>query len=240
MPCRPCRTCARHAGRGDRLGRRGRLRAAGAPLRRRAARDRGRPATLAQGAAGAATRAEWRGLPRAAAARSRYDAVIDLQGLTKSALVPARAAGARRRRYAMANRTEGSSYEPADALARRRGRSASSRACMRSTRSRELCARALGLRGCPASCATGCARTRVAGEAARRSAVRSPSCTAPRAPTRCWPEAHWIELGRRLVAQGLRVALPHGDQPELERAQRLAQALGPGRAGVAARRPRRR
>jgi heptosyltransferase-1 len=42
-----------------------------------------------------------------------------------------------------------------------------------------------------------------------------------------WPESHWIELGRRCVAQGWHVALPHGGPAEQQRAQRIAAAIGP-------------
>jgi len=64
-----------------------------------------------QASFGRETLAEWRAYRRDLRAQ-RYDAVIDLQGLTKSALV-SRAAHVTDggRRYAMANRTEGSSYE---------------------------------------------------------------------------------------------------------------------------------
>ena len=60
----------------------------------------------------AATRREWLAF-KAALQERRYDAVIDLHGLTKSALI-ARVArltesGAR---YGLANRTEGASHEP--------------------------------------------------------------------------------------------------------------------------------
>jgi heptosyltransferase-1 len=41
-----------------------------------------------------------------------------------------------------------------------------------------------------------------------------------------WPEDHWIALGRRVLAQGWRIALPHAGAVELERAQRLKAALG--------------
>jgi heptosyltransferase-1 len=44
---------------------------------------------------------------------------------------------------------------------------------------------------------------------------------------KCWPEAHWVALGRRLLAQGHGIGLPHGNEAERERSQRLAQALGP-------------
>ena len=43
----------------------------------------------------------------------------------------------------------------------------------------------------------------------------------------CWPQAHWVELGQRLIANGFTIALPHGSQTELESAQALATSLGP-------------
>ena len=44
---------------------------------------------------------------------------------------------------------------------------------------------------------------------------------------KCWPEAQWLELGRRLIAQGFTLGLPHGNDAERERGERLAAALGP-------------
>ena len=40
-----------------------------------------------------------------------------------------------------------------------------------------------------------------------------------------WPEADWLALARHLNASGLRVALPHANAIELARVTRLAQAL---------------
>jgi heptosyltransferase-1 len=40
-----------------------------------------------------------------------------------------------------------------------------------------------------------------------------------------WPQAHWLALARHLNASGLRVALPHANALELERVTRLAAAL---------------
>jgi heptosyltransferase-1 len=172
------------------------------------------------------TRSAWRGFSEALRSRA-YDAVIDLQGLTKSALV-ARAARltAQGRRFALGNRTEGSSYEaptrwvadvavpmPAHVHA--------------VTRARELCARALGyeLSGEPrfglGAQATGAAAGDPAGAAPCVALVHGSS-----RPDKCWPEAHWLELGRRLMAQGFTLGLPHGDDLERERAQRLAAVLG--------------
>ncbi len=41
-----------------------------------------------------------------------------------------------------------------------------------------------------------------------------------------WPEADWTLLGQRLIAAGFNIALPHNGGPELLLAERLAQALG--------------
>jgi heptosyltransferase-1 len=41
-----------------------------------------------------------------------------------------------------------------------------------------------------------------------------------------WPEASWTELGRAIEARGLACVLPWGDEAERERADRLARSLG--------------
>jgi heptosyltransferase-1 len=41
-----------------------------------------------------------------------------------------------------------------------------------------------------------------------------------------WPESHWIELGKRLTAQGVRIGLPQCNPAELERVTRIAHAIG--------------
>ena len=48
-----------------------------------------------------------------------------------------------------------------------------------------------------------------------------------------WPEASWMELGRALESRGFACILPWGDEAERERAERLARSLG--RAVVAPR-----
>ncbi|MCP6313134.1 hypothetical protein NL444_27065, partial [Klebsiella pneumoniae] len=40
-----------------------------------------------------------------------------------------------------------------------------------------------------------------------------------------WPEAHWIELGRRLRARGLALVLAWGSEPERARAERIAAGI---------------
>jgi heptosyltransferase I len=174
---------------------------------------------------GAHTRSSWRAFADDLRGHA-YDAVIDLQGLTKSALV---ARGARLakdgKRYALANRTEGSGWEAptrwladvAIAIAPR---------VHAVTRSRELCAQALqyplpdelrfGLRA---------QQHEAPGASGAKPGVALVHGTSRE--DKCWPQAQWIELGQRLIAQGFGVGLPHGDDAELARAQRIAQALGP-------------
>jgi heptosyltransferase I len=166
------------------------------------------------------TRHAWRAF-RQDLHRETYDAVIDLQGLTKSALVAHMARLAPDgKRFAMANRSEGSSYEaptrwvadvaiPVEPV---------SHAVQRG---RAVCAAALGyaLEGPPRF---GLGR---ADAAARSDTVALIHGTSRE--DKCWPEAHWLELGQRLIAQGHSLGLPHGSDEERERSERLAAALGP-------------
>jgi heptosyltransferase-1 len=166
------------------------------------------------------TRAEWRAF-RADLHQQAYDAVIDLQGLTKSALVAhmARLAPAGKP-IAKANRTEGSSYEAptrwvADVAIPVPPQSHAVQ------RARELCARALGY--APAG-APRYGLRRASGEREATVALIHGTSRADK----CWPEAHWRALGARLLEQGHTLGLPHGSDEERERSERLAQALGAG------------
>jgi heptosyltransferase I len=170
----------------------------------------------------AQTRAEWRTFRREL--RSvRYDAIIDLQGLTKSALVARAARTAENgRRFALANQTEGAGYEAptrwvADVAI------PITPHVHAVTRSRELCAKALGYQ-------IGVALE--FGLHARAAAPAEPACAAfvhgTSRDDKCWPETEWIALGRRLIAQGCSVGLPQGNDAERERAERIAGALGDG------------
>jgi heptosyltransferase I len=168
----------------------------------------------------AQTRAEWRTFRREL--RSvRYDAIIDLQGLTKSALV-ARAARAAEngRRFALANQTEGAGYEAptrwvADVAIPIEPH------VHAVTRSREMCAKALGYP----------LRAELEfGLRPKATAFADPKCIAFVHGTsrgdKCWPEADWIALGKRLIGQGHSIGLPQGTDAEGERAQRIAASLG--------------
>ena len=149
--------------------------------------------------------------------RDRYDAVIDLQGLTKSALVGLLARGPS---FGLANRTEGASHEgPARWLATHAIRVEPHSHAL--DRSRELVAKALGISAAgPPSF----------GLAAKTPATVDPQCVVfvhgTSRADKLWPEASWIELGRRLVAAGQRIALPRADAEEAARAGRIAAALG--------------
>jgi len=166
-----------------------------------------------------ATRHEWRAF-RTELHAEAYDAVIDLQGLTKSALIAHMARltpGGRR--YAMANRTEGSSYEAptrwvADVAIPVEPQSHAVQ------RGRALCAQAFGyaLAG-PPRFGLGHA------EAAREHTVALIHGTSRQ--DKCWPEDRWLALGRRLIGQGYGLGLPHGSDDERARSERIAQALGP-------------
>ncbi len=196
---------------------------------------------------------QWRRTPLAASTRQAfgafradlqsvaYDAVIDLQGLTKSALVAwlARMAPGGLR-HALAHPTDGSAYEvPTRWVADRVV--GMPRHIHAVDRSRVLCAHALsyrpdgpevfGLRAAPAPSVPG---SSAPGPAAREAGSRegdAPEVALVHGTSRAdklWPEAHWIALGQRLQALGLRLGLPHGSDEEEARAQRLAAALGEG------------
>jgi heptosyltransferase-1 len=170
----------------------------------------------------ARTREEWRAF-RAQLRSEAYDAVIDLQGLTKSALV-ARVArlAAGGRRYALANRTEGSSYEaPTRWVADVALQIAPHVHAVQ--RSRQLCAMALGY-DVPAHLNYGL-RARAGHAIGDEPAVVLVHGTSR--DDKCWPDSHWRELGARLIALGLPLGLPHGSEGERERSERLAHALGP-------------
>lgn len=180
----------------------------------------------------AQTRAEWRAF-KDQLQRERYDAVLDLQGLSKSALVSwlARlAAGGKR--YAMANRTDGSSYEAPTRWVADRAIALPLR--MHAVqRSRWLCAKALGY-DLPDAISYG-----LVGQTGPLQAdldlglpvvppTRRPCVALVHGSSRAdklWPLTHWLELGARLNAQGYTLALPHGTELERRAAEALATQL---------------
>jgi heptosyltransferase I len=161
-----------------------------------------------------------------------YDVVLDLQGLTKSAVVArmARLASGGRR-IALANRTDGSSYEaPTRWLASHAYRVEPHSHAV--TRSRLLCAVGLGY-PMPVAMRYGLQPppTVRVGPPQRVALVHGTS----RADKE-WPESHWLGLGQRLLDAGYTIGLPHGNDAEEARSHRLAQAFG-ARAAVWPRMP---
>ncbi|MEY2952466.1 MAG: hypothetical protein RLZZ401_553 [Pseudomonadota bacterium] len=180
------------------------------------------------------TRQQWQAF-QAALQATAYDAVIDLQGLTKSALVAwsARLAPAGRR-FALANRTQGSSYEAptrwvADVAVAVPERSHAL------VRSRLLCAQALGYAFNQNSLDFGLYRHTGTGlDAIKTTAIEAKAGERPvvalvhgtSRTDKLWPEALWLALGQRLLQQGYALALPQGSESERERGERLAYRFG--------------
>jgi heptosyltransferase I len=161
-------------------------------------------------------RAEWRSF-RERLQREEYDAVVDLQGLTKSAVVARLARGMR---FGLANRTEGSSWEaPARWLVDRPIRIEPHIHAV--DRSRALVAAVLGkpVEGPP-----------VYGLKPARRVYRTaqPTVALVHGTSRddkLWPVEHWVALGKRLIGAGWRIALPQGGEAEQMRAELIAAGL---------------
>jgi heptosyltransferase I len=150
-----------------------------------------------------------------------YDAVIDFQGLIKSALIARRARlSADGHRYTYANRSELCGYEwPVRYLVDRP--IAMERRVHAVRRYRLLAARALGYD-------IGAEPDRVDW---RFAATPGHDVLFAHGTTRAdneWPEDAWIALGRRLAAGGVRIVLPHSGADEAARVRRIAQAVGAG------------
>lgn len=186
------------------------------------------------------TRSEWRAFKTELQAQA-YDVVVDLQGLSKSALVSWLArTTAHGQRVAMANRTEGSSYEaPTRWVADRAiGLEAHVHAV---ERSRLLCAKAFSypIEGPPRyglTAGTLAATMPVAtmplphrlGAPANAFVPRTPWVALVHGTSRAdkeWPLAHWIELGKHLNHSGFGAALAHGSAAEKTTSQAIADQL---------------
>ncbi len=169
-----------------------------------------------------------------------YDAVIDLQGLTKSALVAWLAELAPGgKRYALANQTDGSGYEAptrwvADVAIRMTPRIHAVQ------RARALAAQALGysLAGLPDYGLKMPPGQQVQAPAAIENIANSVAFIhGTSRADKTWPLAHWVALGQRLHAAGYSVVLAHGNAAERATSEAIARALNSGRAasGPAAR-----
>ena len=179
----------------------------------------------------AATRQAWRAF-KTELQREHYDAVIDLQGLSKSALVSwlaLRASGGKR--YGLANQTDGSGFEaPARWVAD--VAIALPPHIHAVARSRELCARALGYAVPNYQCFGLLAPVDKAQQAIKNIALEALNSKGVVAlvhgtsrADKQWPLASWRDLGQRLNDSGYRVALPHGSDAEQRTAQQIAGAL---------------
>lgn len=159
----------------------------------------------------------WReiGQLREALRAARYDAVIDTQGLLKSALVAASAGG---RRYGLDWASSREPLRPFYDCTFRVLRSAPA-----VERNRTLAARALRYTPLPA------ARFGIrASEAARPRLATSRYAVlvhATSAREKLWPETHWIALGAALRERDLTCVLPWGSAAEGLRSVRLASRI---------------
>ncbi len=172
----------------------------------------------------AGTRAAWQAFQHMLG-QVQYDAVIDCQGLTKSAIVARCAAlSAAGKRYAMANRTAGSGYEAptrwvADVAI------TLPQQVHAVERSRMLCALALGY---------------TLDDTAWNFSLNSGAWCKSRPDQntqiifihgssredKCWPMGHWVQLAQQLQAQGCSICLVHGSDAEQQRSEEMAQAIG--------------
>ena len=154
-----------------------------------------------------------------------FDAIIDAQGLSKSALVSRMARLAPQgRRYALGLQTDGSSYEaPTRWVAD---------VCIDTPlhihavdRSRMMLAQALGY-DLPAPLST----SERPWLSVKPAASLPPQTVALVHGTsradKAWPHAHWLALGERLSQQGFALALLHGNDAEARQAQALKDQAG--------------
>jgi heptosyltransferase-1 len=152
---------------------------------------------------------------RAALRAERYDAVIDSQGLVKSALVAAMALG-RRHGFDRASVREPFAARFYDSPHAVDG------AMHAVERNRLLAAKALGY-DLPADCDYG---LRADGEPPVR--ARSPYAllmTMTSRDDKLWPEEHWRALGMWLEGLGIHCLLPWGTEEERRRCGRIATAI---------------
>jgi len=158
---------------------------------------------------------ELRALRETLVARA-YDAVIDTQGLIKSALIARLAPG---RRYGL---DWASAREPLWPFYHQTLRV--SWAVHAVERNRELVARALGYT-LPAQLEYGIAPPPLPTLDGLRPGAYAVLLHATSASAKIWAEDRWVELGQRLRAHGLQLALPWGNEPERRRSERIAQRL---------------
>ena len=146
----------------------------------------------------------------------QYDAVIDTQGLIKSALL-ARAARGWRHGFDAGSAREGFAarlYDVTHHVARN---------LHAVTRNRLLVASALGYRAdAPADYGIRAAADAAGTQRRRRYAV---FLHATSRADKLWPMDRWIGLGRALEARGMQCVLPWGSSEERRRSEAIAEAL---------------
>lgn len=144
-----------------------------------------------------------------------YDAVIDTQGLAKSALLAAQARG---RKYGYARPREALAalgYDVRIDIARNRNAV---------LRNRQLAAAALGYALDELPLDYGIAAPALLAEWLPKGEY-AVLLTATSRADKEWPEHDWHELGVALNARGLACVLPGGSDPERQRAARIARSL---------------
>ncbi|MEQ1806844.1 MAG: lipopolysaccharide heptosyltransferase I [Burkholderiaceae bacterium] len=166
----------------------------------------------------ATVRGEWRAF-RERLQREPYDAVIDLQGLTKSAVIArlARVAPGQGKRHGLAHATEGSSFEwPARWLVDNPIHIEPRIHAL--DRGRLLAAKALGyeVQGAPEH-GLKTQPLRIKHERFTVAFVHGTS-----RDDKLWPIDHWVKLGKRFIEDGWRIALPQGNEAEQMRAELIA------------------
>jgi heptosyltransferase I len=146
---------------------------------------------------------------------TRYDFVIDTQGLIKSALIASRAHGP------STGYDWASAREPLATVVYNR-RLAVPKGLHAIERNRRLAAAALGYTlDEPATYALNL-------PSAPPIAPTAPYCVFVHGSSRddkLWPEEHWIAIGRELATRGLKIVLPWGSDNEHARSARMATAI---------------
>jgi heptosyltransferase-1 len=149
---------------------------------------------------------------RAQLRRDPYDLVLDLQGLVKSALWGLQARGP------LAGYDRASAREPLAALFYRRT-AAVSRDLHAVQRCRMLAAAHLGYPVPTGAPDFGLGAPAPSWRAPDRYAVLIPNASRPE---KLWPEAYWVEVGRRLRDRGMTPVVLWGSDAEQAQAERIA------------------
>lgn len=145
-----------------------------------------------------------------------YDAVIDTQGLLKSAWLARQALGTRH------GLDWASSREPLGWLYDRTYSVPWSQHAV--VRNRSLAAQALGYQQAPAV-DYGLRKSLSPGSWQPAGADYALLMHATSAERKLWPESRWAALGSSLAASGITVVLPWGSEVELQRSERLADRI---------------